>query len=77
MPIQLCHLFIRNVLLDVHTEQLPTFLDAHPFMQKDQCLEEVVDACTDFLWGEAVQQQLQGLHTLRYQVDATILHRAG
>lgn len=47
---------------------------AHPLMQKDKCLEEVIDASTDFFWGEAVQQQLQGLHTLCYQVDATILH---
>lgn len=46
-------------------------------MQKDKSLEEVVDACTHFFWGEAVQQQLQGLHTLRHQVDAPILHRAG
>lgn len=59
------------------SEQLPTPLVAHPLMQKDKCLEEVIDACTDFFWGEAVQQQLQGLHTLRYQVDAPILHRAG
>lgn len=49
-------------------------LIAHPLVQKDKCLQEVVDSCTDFLWGEAVQQQLQGLHTLRHQVDATILH---
>lgn len=52
-------------------------LFAHPLVQKDKCLQEVVDACTDLLWGEAVQQQLQGLHTLCHQVDATILHRAG
>lgn len=58
-------------------ERLPALLVAHPLVQKDKCLEEVIDACTDFLWGEAVQQQLQGLHALRYQVDAPVLHRAG
>lgn len=46
-------------------------------MQKHKCLQEVIDACTDFLWGEAAQQQLQGLHMLCHQVDATILHRTG
>lgn len=54
-----------------------TLLFAHPLVQKDKRLQEVVDACTDFLRGEAVQQQLQGLHTLRHQVDAAVLHRAG
>lgn len=66
MPILYCHVFIRKILLDVHPEQFPTLLVAHPLMQKDKCLEEVIDACTDFFWGEAVQQQLQGLHTLCY-----------
>lgn len=46
-------------------------------MQKHERLQEVVDASTDFLWGETVQQQFQGLHTLRHQMDAAVLHRAG
>lgn len=59
----------------LHPEQLlPMLLFAHPLVQKDKCLQEVVDACADFLWGEVVQQQLQGLHTLCHQVDVTILH---
>lgn len=62
----------------LHPEQLlPMLLFAHPLVQKDKCLQEVVDACADFLWGEVVQQQLQGLHTLCHQVDVTILHWAG
>lgn len=74
MPIRLCQLLVRKVMLDVHPEQFSTLLVAHPLMQKDKCLEEVIDACTDFFWREAVQQQLQGPHALCYQVDATILH---
>lgn len=49
----------------------------HPLVQEDERLQKVVDAGADFLWGEAVQQRLQGLHALRHQVDATVLHRAG
>ncbi|TNN60686.1 hypothetical protein EYF80_029030 [Liparis tanakae] len=52
-------------------------LQSHGHQRKHKRLQEVVDASTDFLWGEAVQQQLQGLHTLRHQVDAAVLHRAG
>lgn len=52
-------------------------LPAHPLMQKDQRLQEVKDACTDFLWREAVEQQLQRLHALRYQVNGAGLHGAG
>lgn len=55
----------------------PVLICAHPLVQEDKCLQEVVDACANFLWGEAVQQQLQGLHVLCHQVDATILHWAG
>lgn len=50
---------------------------SHPLVQEDQCLQEVIDSSTDLLRGEAVQQQLQGLHPLCHQVDAPILHRAG
>lgn len=53
------------------------FLFAHPVMQKDKCLQQVINACTDFFWREAVQQKLQRLHALCHQVDATILYRAG
>lgn len=59
---------------DASTATPTMLLFAHPLVQKDKRLQEVVDACADFLWGEAVQQQLQWLHTLRHQVDATILH---
>lgn len=47
---------------------------AHPLMQEDESQEEVIDACTDFFWGEPIQQQLQWLHMLCDQMDATILH---
>lgn len=77
---------VRNVCIPVLTKTkgqrlicISSFMliIAHPLMQKDKCLQEVIDSCTDFLWGQAVQQQLQGLHTLCHQVDAAILHWAG
>lgn len=65
---------MKTILLAVHPEHYFTPLLAHPLVQEDESLEDVIDACTDFFWGEAVQQQLQGLHTLCDQMDATILH---
>lgn len=50
---------------------------AHPLVQKDQRLQEVEDACADLLRREAVEQQLQGLHVLRYQMNGARLHGAG
>lgn len=51
-------------------------LNAYPLVKKDKCLQDVIDACANFLWREAVQQQLQGLHSLSHQVNAIALNRA-
>lgn len=69
--------FFNHMRPDNPVGSQASFLFAHPLVQKHKCLQEVVDPCADFLRGEAVQQQLQGLHTLCHQVDATVLHRAG
>ena len=49
----------------------------HPFVEEDEGLQEVIDAGAGLLRGQAVQQQLQGPHPLRHQVDGAVLHRAG
>ena len=46
-------------------------------MEEDEGLQEVIDAGTGLLRGQAVQQQLQGPHALRHQVYGAALHRAG